>query len=74
VAGAGVRFEWDSHKNRRNLLKHGIRFETATLAFDDPHSLTKRDLFFHDEDRWITIGAIGPGSLLFIVHTWREEN
>lgn len=69
-----MRFEWDGNKNRQNLLKHGIRFETATLAFDDPHSLTKRDLFFHDEERWITIGAIGIRSVLFVVHAWREED
>jgi uncharacterized DUF497 family protein len=37
-----MRFEWDEAKNQRNLLKHGVRFETATLIFDDPYALTQR--------------------------------
>ena len=32
-----VRFEWDETKNRANVVKHGISFETAKLVFDDPH-------------------------------------
>jgi uncharacterized DUF497 family protein len=31
-----VRFEWDETKNRANIAKHGISFETAKLIFDDP--------------------------------------
>jgi hypothetical protein len=31
-----MRFEWDEEKNRRNLLKHHVRFETAVLVFSDP--------------------------------------
>jgi len=38
-----MRFEWDENKNRRNLRKHGVRFETAVLVFDDPHAPTLRD-------------------------------
>jgi hypothetical protein len=30
------RFEWDEEKNRANLAKHRIIFETAKLVFDDP--------------------------------------
>ena len=30
------KFEWDEAKNERNKTKHGIDFETAQLAFDDP--------------------------------------
>jgi uncharacterized DUF497 family protein len=30
------RFEWDEAKNESNNTKHGIDFETAQLAFDDP--------------------------------------
>jgi uncharacterized DUF497 family protein len=40
-----MRFEWDESKNRQNLLKHDIRFETAALVFDDPRALTQTDQF-----------------------------
>ncbi|MGH9644636.1 MAG: BrnT family toxin [Terriglobales bacterium] len=63
-----MRFEWDEHKNRQNLRKHHVRFETAVLVFDDPYAITQRDLAPENEDRWITVGAIGPGSILLVVH------
>jgi uncharacterized DUF497 family protein len=31
-----LRFDWDEHKNRANRRKHGIWFEEAQSAFDDP--------------------------------------
>ena len=30
-------FEWDSDKARGNVVKHGISFEEAVAAFDDPY-------------------------------------
>ncbi len=53
--------------------KHDVRFETAVLVFDDPYAITQRDVTFEDEERWITVGAIGPGSILLVVHTFYEE-
>jgi len=38
-----VEFAWDEGKNRINKRKHGVSFETAVLAFDDPHHLTRQD-------------------------------
>ena len=29
-----MRFEWDEDKNRRNLAKHKVSFETAKSVFD----------------------------------------
>ena len=69
-----MRFEWDEQKNRQNLHKHDVRFETAVLVFDDPYAITQRDVTFEDEERWITVGAIGPGSILLVVHTFYEEH
>jgi uncharacterized DUF497 family protein len=69
-----MRFEWDEQKNRQNLHKHDVRFETAVLAFDDPYAITQRDITFEDAERWITVGAIGPGSILLVVHTFYEEH
>ena len=67
-----MRFIWDENKNRQNLRKHDVRFETAVLVFDDPYAITQRDVA-EDEERWITVGAIGPGSILLVVHTFYEE-
>jgi uncharacterized DUF497 family protein len=69
-----MRLEWDENKNRLNLRKHDVRFETAVLVFDDPYAITQRDCAFDDEERWITVGAIGPGSILLVVHTFYEEH
>jgi uncharacterized DUF497 family protein len=68
-----MRLEWDEHKNRQNLREHDVRFETAMLVFDDPYALTQRDVTFEDEERWITVGAIGLGSILLVVHTFYEK-
>src|SRR5690242_10552624 len=69
-----MRFTWDENKNRLNLRKHEVRFETAVLVFDDPYALTRRDDNSDDEERWITVGAIGPGSILLVVHTFYESH
>src|SRR5207253_1343556 len=38
-----------------------------------PYALTQRDFTSEDEQRWITVGAIGPGSILLAVHTFHEQ-
>jgi uncharacterized DUF497 family protein len=65
-----MRFLWDENKNRQNLRKHNVRFETAVLVFDDPYAITQPDVTFEDEERWITVGALGPGSIVLVVHTF----
>jgi len=37
-------FEWDEGKNRENQNKHGVSFETAQEAFEDPRRVLVRDL------------------------------
>ncbi len=69
-----MRFEWDDSKNRLNRKRHDIGFETATLVFGDPFAITLCDEFSDDELRWITVGAIGPGAVLLVVHTWFEKD
>jgi uncharacterized protein len=64
-----MRFEWDEAKNRQNLRKHSVRFETAALAFNDPFAVTQRDESSYAEERWITLGAVGHETLLVVVHT-----
>jgi hypothetical protein len=69
-----MRFEFDEAKNRTNLLKHPISFQTAVLAFDDPFALTRRDEYVTEEERWITLGSVSPDAVLFIVHTGFEDD
>lgn len=38
-----MEFEWDAGKARRNFHKHGIAFEQAITAFDDPYALIAPD-------------------------------
>ena len=54
-----MQIEWDEAKNRSNLEKHGVSFETAQLMFDDPHHLSVRDREVNGEERWQTIGVVG---------------
>jgi len=72
-----MRFEWNERKNRQNLRKQDVRFETALLVFDDPWAITQPDPTFdpatEEEERWITVGAIGPGLILLVVHCFYES-
>ncbi len=63
-----MRFEWDDAKDRSNLKKHGINFETAQLVFDDPHALSDQDRVVGHEERWQTLGDIG-GVIVLVAHT-----
>jgi uncharacterized protein (DUF4415 family)/uncharacterized DUF497 family protein len=65
-----VRWTWDPNKAAANRVKHGLSFETAVLAFDDPFHASKPDLH-PDGDRWHTIGLVGS-VLLLVIHTWPE--
>ena len=39
----GSTFEWSESKNRQNITKHGIAFETAQFAFNDPYRIIALD-------------------------------
>jgi len=68
-------FEWDPHKARTNLVKHGIAFEEAATIFGDPSSLTIPDPEHSlAEERYVTIGKAFAGKLLVVVHTDRGDN
>jgi uncharacterized DUF497 family protein len=67
-----MRFEWDEVKNRRNLEKHKISFETARLVFDDPRSRSIQDRLVDDEERWQTVGMI-QGLIVLVAHTYLAE-
>ena len=64
--------EWDDDKNRINIRKHGISFETAALVFADEERIEYYDkLHSQDEDRFIMLGCVQ--GILYVVYTMREE-
>ena len=58
---------WDPNKNRENLIKHGIRFETAIGVFLDLDFIVKEDPYPY-EQRWRIIGTV-ESELLMVVYT-----
>ncbi len=65
-------FSWDDAKNAGNQRKHGVSFEAATLAFDDPLQISRLDRVENGEQRWQTLGMTGDVVLLLVAHTWHE--
>lgn len=62
-------FEWDDEKAARNLARHGVSFEAARLAFDDPFAVVREDRRRdYGEDRYILLGMV-ENHLLAVVHT-----
>ncbi|MCR4962015.1 MAG: BrnT family toxin [Lachnospiraceae bacterium] len=65
--------EWDEEKNKSNIKKHGISFETAALVFADENRIELYDRLHSDnEDRFIILGRVHD--ILFVVYTMRTEN
>lgn len=64
--------EWDDNKNRINIQKHGISFETAALVFADEERIEYYDkLHSQDEDRYVVLGCVQ--GILYVVYTMRDE-
>ena len=63
-----MQFEWDTEKARRNLHKHGIAFDLAMTAFDDPFGLIAPDDKHSDtgEIREWPIGESDAGVLVVV--------
>jgi len=68
-----MKFGWDKNKERANIEKHGIDFETAKLAFLDLDRLIVPDeKHSKDEVRFICIGKVA-GRVLTVRFTVRNE-
>ena len=67
-----MRFVWNAIKSRANLAKHGLSFETARKVFDDPLHLSVLERIEDGEERWQTLGMVGP-VLLLVAHTWATD-
>ncbi len=68
-----VLFKWDEQKNRGNVEKHRVDFETAQLIFDDPFRVTFTERTEGGEERWHGIGTVAGLVLLLVVPTYRES-
>jgi hypothetical protein len=65
--------EWDPRKATENLRKHGVDFADAVIALEDENALTIEDIY-HDEQRFKTLG-MGPSvNILYVIHTYREDD
>lgn len=63
-----IKFEWDEKKAIQNLVKHGISFDEAITAFDDPFALLARDEKHSNESefREFLLGESDHGILMVI--------
>ena len=68
-------FEWDEEKNRANIIKHKIDFETAALVFGDENRIEFYDEKHSEfEDRYRTVGSInGFITVITVIYTERDE-
>lgn len=70
-----MQWTWDPAKAAANLQQHGVSFDLAARALGDPLAMTVPDPY-PDEERWRTLAmpATGPAVVLFVVHTWPDED
>jgi uncharacterized DUF497 family protein len=65
-------FEWDEDKNRINIGKHGVSFETAARIFEGPVLSWIDDRKAYGEVRMRSIGQIDGVVILAVIHTERS--
>ena len=55
-----MNFEWDQRKNASNIVKHGVSFEEAEKAFEDPDAVVAfdPDHSTKEELRWWLLGKV----------------
>ena len=63
-------FEWDDAKNRANVEKHGLSFETARRLFDGPVFTRPDRRRDYGEERDISIGQV-EAAMIVVAHTGR---
>ncbi|MBI3933580.1 MAG: BrnT family toxin [Acidobacteria bacterium] len=69
-----MQFQWNAKKASRNLAKHGVSFEEAVTAFDDPlFEIFADPGHSFQEKRFIIIGESNLHRLLVVAYTERSE-
>ena len=70
----GLRFEWDTRKDKANVKKHGVSFEEARTVFYDEFAIQFFDPDHSDaEDRFILLGNSYQLNTLVVCHCFREN-
>jgi len=68
-----LRFEWDTEKEKTNVMRHGVDFTEATAVFYDPKPLISADEGHSaEETRLFCIGRTARG-ILMVRFTYRGE-
>lgn len=67
-----MEFEWDETKNQTNIRKHGIGFDTASRIFQGTVATSPDQRRDYGENRYISIGRVGPEALIVVTHTERR--
>ena len=67
-------FEWDENKNRTNIEKHKVSFETAKLAFMDENRVISKDIkhSIPEEERYFCFGLV-QNKILTVRFIFRDE-
>ncbi len=67
-------FEWDLHKELKNIAKHGIPFKEASEVFTDPNIIHVEDPNHSSaEDRLYAVGKTMKGEIITVRYTWRDK-
>ena len=62
-------YEWDEAKEALNRRKHGVDFNDAVAALQDPNRLEEIDAEFEYEEERIKVIGMAYGKVLFVVTT-----
>jgi uncharacterized DUF497 family protein len=65
-----MRYTWDPVKAEKNWQKHGVTFEQAKEAFDDPRAVRQESYYIQDdgEQRYHVIGMTAGLKLLLVIY------
>ncbi len=67
-----MRFEWDPEKAAENAAKHGVSFDQAIKAFDDPDAVFIPDeAHSENEPREKLLGAADDTGIVLVIFTER---
>ena len=66
-----MEFEWDDEKAETNAKKHGVRFQDAVKAFDDPNGFELLDEDHSFAEARFQLIAMADGTILLVVFTER---
>ena len=70
-----MEFIWDPNKAESNQKKHGVTFEEAVTAFNDPHAMIMEDpTHSQHEERFLVLGLSERYRVLVVVFVERVRD